>query len=57
MFLDGASLVGGTLNGAGALTMEVTAVGDDTALANILRIVSSAQLRKPKVQFVLAIKS
>ena len=49
MFLDGASLVGGTLNGAGALTMEVTAVGDDTALANILRIVSSAQLRKPKV--------
>jgi len=42
--------VGGTINGTGVLWMVVGAVGTDTVLAKIMRVVSDAQLRKPQVQ-------
>ena len=46
----GAGVVGGTLNGRGALTVRVTRVGEDTALAQIIRLVETAQGSKPPVQ-------
>lgn len=46
----GASLVGGTVNGGGALTYRATAVGSDTVLAGILRMVSDAQGNKLPIQ-------
>ena len=47
---QGASVVGGTLNGNGALTVEVTRVGNDTALAQIIKLVETAQGSKPPIQ-------
>ncbi|MGC3997347.1 MAG: heavy metal translocating P-type ATPase [Anaeromyxobacter sp.] len=46
----GAGVIGGTVNGAGALLVEVTRVGKDTVLAGIVRAVEEAQLRKPRLQ-------
>ena len=43
-------LIGGTLNGNGSLTMAVTKVGDDTALAGIMKLVADAQNSKSKTQ-------
>ncbi|WP_350335915.1 heavy metal translocating P-type ATPase [Coralliovum pocilloporae] len=40
----------GTMNGNGALTIRVSAVGDDTVLARITRLVESAQGAKASVQ-------
>ena len=40
----------GSVNGTGALTVEVTAQGDDTTLARILHLVEEAQARKAPVQ-------
>lgn len=45
-----AAVVGGTLNGSGALTIEVTKVGSDTALAGIMKLVADAQASKSKTQ-------
>ncbi len=47
---DGARLAGATVNLEGALTMRATAVGRDTALAQIVRLVQSAQESKAPVQ-------
>ena len=47
---EGAPLSGGTLNGMGALTYRVTAVGTDTVLAQIMRLVEDAQATKLPVQ-------
>ncbi len=47
---EGAVLSGGTLNGMGALTYRVTAVGTDTVLAQIMRLVEDAQATKLPVQ-------
>ncbi|MGD1995964.1 MAG: heavy metal translocating P-type ATPase [Anaerolineae bacterium] len=46
----GGSLVGGTLNGEGALRMRVTRTGEETALAQIIALVKEAQASKPPVQ-------
>jgi Cu+-exporting ATPase len=40
----------GTLNTDGALAISVTAVGDDTTLAKIVRLVEGAQASKPPIQ-------
>lgn len=52
----GASVVAGSINGAGALTVRVTRLGADTALAGIMKLVADAQASKGSVQ-VLADKA
>ncbi len=46
----GDRVIGGTLNGEGAFEMEATAVGSETALAQIVRLVQQAQASKPPIQ-------
>ena len=46
----GTAVTGGTVNGTAALTYRVTAVGADTVLARIVRMVSDAQATKLPVQ-------
>ena len=46
----GDPVVGGTLNGEGALRMRVTRTGEETALAQIIALVKEAQASKPPVQ-------
>ncbi|MGB3146263.1 MAG: heavy metal translocating P-type ATPase, partial [Paracoccaceae bacterium] len=46
----GDRLVGGTLNGSGALVYEITAVGQDTMLARIIRLVEEAQGSKLPIE-------
>jgi Cu+-exporting ATPase len=46
----GATLIGGTVNGAGALRMRATAVGADTMLARIIAMVEEAQGARLPVQ-------
>jgi Cu+-exporting ATPase len=46
----GDSVVGGTVNGAGALSFRATAVGQDTVLARIVAMVETAQGAKLPVQ-------
>lgn len=45
-----AELVGGTINKNGSLTFRATRVGADTVLAQIIRMVESAQADKPPIQ-------
>jgi P-type Cu+ transporter len=46
----GHRLVGGCINANGAMKMRVTAVGKDTVLANIIRMVDQAQSSKLPIQ-------
>jgi Cu+-exporting ATPase len=46
----GDRVIGGTLNQQGVLEIEATAVGSDTALAQIVRLVGQAQASKPPIQ-------
>ena len=46
----GDRVIGGTLNQQGVLEIEATAVGSDTALAQIARLVEQAQASKPPIQ-------
>ncbi len=46
----GDSVLGGTLNGSGAFSMRVTAVGRDTALAHIVTLIEEAQATKTHTQ-------
>ncbi|WP_173765078.1 copper-transporting P-type ATPase [Nitrogeniibacter mangrovi] len=46
----GDSLTGATINGTGALVMEATRVGNDTMLAQIVEMVSSAQKSRAPIQ-------
>jgi Cu2+-exporting ATPase len=46
----GAQVIAGTINGTGALEVEVTATGDTTALAGIMRLVEQAQASRSNAQ-------
>ncbi len=46
----GSKVISGALNGNGVLTVEATAVGEDTTLARIARMVETAQLGKAPAQ-------
>ena len=46
----GASVIAGTVNGAGSLRVEVTGTGERTALANIMRLVEQAQTSRSRAQ-------
>jgi Cu+-exporting ATPase len=48
----GAALTGGTVNGTGSLVMEAQAVGSDTVLARIVRMVAEAQRSRAPIQAV-----
>ena len=48
--LQDATLVGGTINQNGALTFTAKAVGEDTVLAQIIKLVETAQGSKPAIQ-------
>ncbi len=46
----GERVIGATVNGTGSFLFRVTAVGDDTTLAHIVRLVQDAQGAKPSMQ-------
>src|SRR3989344_4347309 len=46
----GDEVVGGTINNDGALTVEITKVGAESALAQITNLIKQAQTTKPSVQ-------
>jgi Cu+-exporting ATPase len=46
----GDRVTGGAVNGEGLLVIETTAVGAETTLARIVRLVESAQAKKPAIQ-------
>jgi Cu2+-exporting ATPase len=46
----GDSVIAGTVNGSGSLRVEVTATGENTALAGIMRLVAQAQSSRSRVQ-------
>ncbi len=46
----GSSVLGGSINGDGSLRIQVTATGDETALAGIMRLVEQAQQSKSATQ-------
>jgi len=48
--VPGDTVVGGTINGQGLLQFTATAVGKDTALAQIIRLVQQAQGTRPPIQ-------
>jgi len=54
--MNGAKVIAGTINGDGSLRVRVTATGNETALAGIMRLVEQAQQSKSKTQ-VLADKA
>jgi Cu+-exporting ATPase len=47
---EGATVIGGTLNGTGSFVMRATRVGRDTVLANIVDLVQRAQGSKAPIQ-------
>ncbi|HEY0213865.1 MAG TPA: heavy metal translocating P-type ATPase [Paenirhodobacter sp.] len=50
---SGATITGGTVNGASALSFRVTATGGDTVLARIIALVEDAQGQKLPVQALI----
>ncbi len=48
----GEQVIGGTINGDGSLRVRVTATGEDTALAGIMRLVEEAQESKSETQLL-----
>ena len=44
------ALIGGSLIESGTVKAQVTAVGEDTVLANILRLIKNAETEKPPIQ-------
>jgi P-type Cu+ transporter len=47
---EGARVTGGSINGEGRVVMAVTAVGSETVLAQIIRLVEDAQAAKAPIQ-------
>ena len=45
-------MIGGSINGDGSLRVQVTATGDQTALAGIMRLVEQAQQSKSRTQIL-----
>jgi len=45
-------VIGGTINGSGSLTIQITKTGDDTALSGIMKMVADAQATKSKTQLL-----
>lgn len=50
--VPGAAVIAGTVNGDGSLRLRVTAVGEQTALAGIMRLVAEAQRSKSRTQLL-----
>jgi P-type Cu+ transporter len=48
--VEGGKLTGGSINGEGRVVMRVTAVGSETVLAHIIRLVEDAQAAKAPIQ-------
>ena len=48
----GDKVIAGTINGDGSLRIHVTAIGDETALAGIMRLVEQAQQSKSNTQIL-----
>ncbi|MGA9397497.1 MAG: copper-translocating P-type ATPase [Anaerolineaceae bacterium] len=48
----GSHVIGGAINGDGSLRLQVTAIGDQTALAGIMRLVEQAQQSKSRTQIL-----
>jgi P-type Cu2+ transporter len=48
----GSKVIAGSLNGSGSLRVRVSAVGEQTALAGIMRLVREAQQSKSKTQIL-----
>jgi len=48
----GDRVIGGTINGDGSLRVEITATGDETALAGIMRLVEEARKSKSRTQIL-----
>ena len=48
----GAKVIGGSINGSGSLRVKVTAIGDESALAGIMRLVKQAQESKSNTQIL-----
>jgi len=46
----GDKVIGGTINQDGSLTIEVTKTGADTAVSQIMKLITQAQVSKPNVQ-------
>ena len=49
---EGDKVIGGTINGDGSLRIKVTATGEETALAGIMRLVDQAQKSKSQAQLL-----
>ena len=49
---EGDQVIAGTINGDGSLRVKVTATGDETALAGIMRLVDEAQKSKSQTQLL-----
>ena len=47
-----AEVIGGTINGSGSLTVQISKTGDDTALSGIMKMVADAQATKSKTQLL-----
>ncbi len=45
-------VIGGTINGSGAIRVKVTKTGDDTTIAGIMHLVAEAQKSKSKTQIL-----
>lgn len=50
--MNGAKVIAGTINGDGSLRIRVTATGNETALAGIMRLVEQAQRSKSTTQVI-----
>jgi len=48
----GSEVIAGTISGSGSLKMEVTKIGESTALAGIMRLVAEAQGSKSRAQIL-----